>query len=61
MVEFEKLLYIPDLKMVLVFLVSKVFQKGILYVQNEFHSHMRFYVRLCLTTRCYGIPKSQLL
>ena len=63
MVEFEKLLYIPDLKMVLIFLVSKVFQKVILYVQNEFmlHSHMRLYVRLCSATRCYGMPKSQLL
>ena len=26
-VEFEKLLYSPDLKMVLIFLVTKVFQK----------------------------------
>ena len=44
MVEFEELLYILDLKMVLIFLVSKVFQKGIIYVQNEFmlHSHMKF-------------------
>ena len=31
MVEFEKLLYIPDLKMVLIFLVTKVFQKGIMF------------------------------
>ena len=56
MVEFEKLLYIPDLKMLLIFLVSKVFEKGIIYVQNEFmlHSHMRFYLRLCSATRCYG-------
>lgn len=56
MVEFEELLYILDLMMVLIFLVSKVFQKGIIYVQNEFtpHSLMRFYVRLCSATRCYG-------
>ena len=31
MVEFEKLLYSPDLKMVLIFLVTKVFQKGTLF------------------------------
>ena len=28
MVEFQKVLYSPDLKMVLIFLVTKVFQKG---------------------------------
>ena len=28
MVEFEKVLYSPDFKMVLIFLVTKVFQKG---------------------------------
>ena len=27
-VEFEKVLYSPDLKMVLIFLVTKVFEKG---------------------------------
>lgn len=31
MVEFEKLLYIPDLKMLLIFLVSKVFQKDTMF------------------------------
>ena len=31
MVEFEKLLYSPDLKMVLIFLVTKVFQTGIVF------------------------------
>ena len=38
MVEFEKVLYSPDLKMVLIFLVTKVFQKGIIpgyNVQSE--------------------------
>ena len=30
MVEFEKVLYSPDLKMVLIFLVTKVFQKGVM-------------------------------
>ena len=30
MVEFEKLLYSPELKMVHIFLVTKVFQKGIM-------------------------------
>ena len=49
MVEFEKLLYIPDLKMVLIFLVSKVFQKGILYVQNEFMHHSHMHEILCQT------------
>ena len=28
MVEFEKVLYSPDFKMVLIFIVTKVFQKG---------------------------------
>ena len=36
MVEFEKLLYSPDLKMVLIFLVKKVFQKN----EFMFHCHM---------------------
>ena len=31
MVEFEKVLYSPDLKMVLIFLVTKVFQKGTMF------------------------------
>ena len=31
MVEFEKVLYSPDLKMVLIFLVTKVFQKGAMF------------------------------
>ena len=31
MVEFEKELYSPDLKMVLIFLVTKVFQKGTMF------------------------------
>ena len=31
MVEFEKVLYSPDLKMVLIFLVTMVFQKGALF------------------------------
>ena len=31
MVEFEKVLYSPDLRMVLVFLVTKVFQKGTMF------------------------------
>ena len=30
-VEFEKLLYSPDLKMVLIFLVTKVFQKDTMF------------------------------
>ena len=33
MVEFEKLLYSPDLKMVLFFLVTKVFQKGTMFMR----------------------------
>ena len=35
MVEFEKLLYSPDLKMVHIFLVMKVFQKDTMF-KNEF-------------------------
>ena len=31
MVEFEKVLYSPDFKMVLIFLVMKVFQKGTMF------------------------------
>ena len=31
MVEFEKVLYSPDLKMVLIFLVTKVFQNGTMF------------------------------
>ena len=31
MVEFEKVLYSGDLKMVLIFLVTKVFQKGTMF------------------------------
>ena len=31
MVAFEKVLYSPDLKMVLIFLVTKVFQKGTMF------------------------------
>ena len=31
MVEFEKVLYSPNLKMVLIFLVTKVFQKGTMF------------------------------
>ena len=31
MVEFEKVLYSPDLKMVLIFLVLKVFQKATMF------------------------------
>ena len=31
LVEFQKFLYIPDLKMVLIFLVRKVLQKGIMF------------------------------
>ena len=31
MVEFEKVLYSPDLKMVLTFLVTEVFQKGTMF------------------------------
>ena len=31
MVEFEKVLYSPDLKMVLIFLVTKLFQKGTMF------------------------------
>ena len=31
MVEFEKVLYSPDVKMVLIFLVTKVFQKGTMF------------------------------
>ena len=31
MVEFEKVLYNGDLKMVLIFLVTKVFQKGAMF------------------------------
>ena len=31
MVEFKKLLYSPDLKMGLIFLVTKVFQKGTMF------------------------------
>ena len=30
-VEFEKVLYSPDFKMVLIFLVMKVFQKGTMF------------------------------
>ena len=30
-VEFEKVLYSPDLKIVLIFLVTKVFQKGTMF------------------------------
>ena len=44
MVEFEKVLYSPNLKMVLIFLVTKVFQKlRAQYCSNEytFNSHMR--------------------
>ena len=41
MVEFEKLQYSPDLKMVLIFLVTKVFKR--LQCSNEFmfNFHMR--------------------
>ena len=41
MVEFEKVLYCPDLKMVLIFLVTKVFQKGAMFkwVSNEMLRH----------------------
>ena len=39
MVEFEKVLYILDLKIVLIFLVTKLFQNGAM-----FNSHMRCYV-----------------
>ena len=38
MVEFEKVLYIPNLKIVLIFLVTKLFQNG-----TMFNSHMRCY------------------
>ena len=31
MVEFKKVLYSPDFKMVLIFLVMKVFQKGTMF------------------------------
>ena len=35
MVEFEKVLCSPNLKMVLIFLVTKVFQKGTSTILNE--------------------------
>ena len=40
MVEYEKvLIYSPDLRMVLIFLVTKVFQKGTVFKWHIFNSH----------------------
>ena len=57
--EFEKLLYSPDLKMVLIFLVKKVLQKN----EFMFHCHMRCSVtqwsatRLCASLNvCSKVP-----
>ena len=50
--EFEKLLYSPDLKMVLIFLVEKVLQKN----EFMFHCHMRCSVTQWSATRlCAGL------
>ena len=42
--EFEKVLYSPDSKMVLIFLVTKLFQKGTMFnfdsIEKLFNSHI---------------------
>ena len=50
-----KLLYSPDLKKVLILLVTKVFQKGTFSKWvYQFHSHMRFHVTQWSAKRLYG-------
>ena len=48
MVEFEKALYGPDSKMVLIFLVTKVFQKGTMFKWVDFELRLKYLIRRAL-------------